>query len=186
VTVAPALLRQERLPKITLRRYEERDHAAVRQLFVDVNREVATPELCTAFEQYTARSLREEIDRIPQYYGERGGSFWVVELGDGTLVGMFGLESAGGGAAELRRMYVAAHLRRRGVARAMLEQAEQVCCREGWDRIVLSTSELQQPALALYRAAGYRLIREEIATAQTNKTVGGRLRRYHFEKRLSC
>jgi putative acetyltransferase len=100
------------LPKITLRRYEERDHAAVRQLFVDVNRELATPELRTAFEHYTARSLREEIDRIPQYYGERGGGFWVVELGDGTLVGLFGLESAGGGAAELRRMYVAAHLRR--------------------------------------------------------------------------
>lgn len=173
-------------PEITLRRYEERDHAAVRQLFVDINRELATPELRTAFEQYAARSLREEIDRIPQYYGERGGSFWVVELSDGTLVGMFGLESAGGGAAELRRMYVAAQSRRRGLARAMLEQAEQVCCREGWDRIVLSTSELQQPALALYRAAGYRLIREETATAQTNKTVGGQLRRYHFEKRLDC
>jgi putative acetyltransferase len=68
----------------------------------------------------------------------------------------------------------------------MLEQAERVCCGEGWDRIVLSTSELQQPALALYRAAGYRLMREEIATAQTNKTVGGLLRRYYFEKQLSC
>lgn len=173
-------------PKITLRRYEERDRAAVRKLFVDVNRELATPELLTAFEQYTARSLREEIDRIPQYYGERRGSFWVVELGDGAVVGMFGLESAGGGAAELRRMYVAGSERRRGLARAMLERAEQVCCGEGFDRIVLSTSELQQPALALYRAAGYRLTHDEIATAQTNKTVGGRLRRYYFEKRLSC
>jgi GNAT superfamily N-acetyltransferase len=178
----PAVVGRE----ITLRRYEERDLAAVRKLFVDVNRELATPELRTAFEQYTARSLREEIERIPHYYGERGGGFWVVELSDGTLAGMFGLESAGGGAAELRRMYVAAHARRRGLARAMLEQAEQVCCREGWDRIVLSTSELQQPALALYRATGYRLIREEAATVQTNKTVGGQLRRYHFEKRLSC
>jgi GNAT superfamily N-acetyltransferase len=178
---APAVLGE-----ITLRRYEARDHAAVRKLFVDVNSELATAELRAAFEQYTARSLREEIDRIPQYYGARGGSFWVVELSDGTLVGMFGLESAGGGAGELRRMYVAARLRRRGLARAMLERAEQVCCDEGWDRIVLSTSELQQPALALYRAAGYGVIREEIATAQTNKTVGGRLRRYYFEKRLSC
>ena len=178
----PAVVGRE----ITLRRYEERDHAAVRKLFVDVNRELATPELRPAFEEYAARSLREEIDRIPEYYGERRGSFWVAELSDGTLVGMFGLESAGRRAAELRRMYVAAHSRRRGLARAMLEQAEQVCCREGWDRIVLSTSELQQPALALYRAAGYRLIRDETATAQTNKTVGGRLRRYHFEKRLSC
>jgi RimJ/RimL family protein N-acetyltransferase len=120
------------LPKITLRRYEERDHAAVRQLFVDVNRELATPELRTAFEQYTARSLREEIDRIPQYYGERGGSFWVVELGDGTFVGMFGLEFAGGGAAELRRMYVAAPLRRRGVARAMLsKRSRYAAARDG-------------------------------------------------------
>ncbi len=169
-----------------MRRYEERDHAAVRALFVAVNRELATPELRAAFEQYTARSLREEIDRIPQYYGDRRGSFWVAEIGDGPLVGMFGLESAGDGAAELRRMYVAAHLRRRGLARAMLERAEQVCCGEGCDRIVLSTSELQQPALALYRAAGYQLIREETATAQTNKTVGEQLRRYYFEKRLSC
>ena len=69
--VALALLRRERLPKITLRRYEERDHAAVRQLFVDINRELATPDLRTAFEQYTARSLREEIDRIPQYAADR-------------------------------------------------------------------------------------------------------------------
>jgi hypothetical protein len=61
--MAPAVVGRE----ITLRRYEERDHAAVRQLFVDVNRELATPELRTAFEQYTVRSLREEIDRIPQY-----------------------------------------------------------------------------------------------------------------------
>src|SRR5258707_13162540 len=89
--------------EITLRRYEDRDHAAVRKLFVDVNHELATPELRTAFEQYTARSLREEIDRIPQYYGERGGSFWGVELGDGTLAGRFGLESPVGGAAGLLR-----------------------------------------------------------------------------------
>src|SRR5437660_5354751 len=127
----PAVVGRE----ITLRRYEERDHAAVRQLFVDVNRELATPELRTAFEQYAARSLREEIDRIPQYYGERGGSFWVVELSDGAVVGMFGLESAGGGAPELRRMYVAAQSRRRALARAMPAQAEPACSREGWARI---------------------------------------------------
>src|SRR5258706_5574894 len=107
--------------EITLRRYEERDHAAVRKLFVDVNHELATPELRTAFEQYTALSLREEIDRIPQYYGERGGSFWVVELSDGTLAGMFGVESACGGAAELPALYLGTHSRPRRPSPTMLE-----------------------------------------------------------------
>lgn len=48
----------------------------------------------------------------------------------------------------------------------------------------LSTSELQQDALALYRNAGYQAVREEIADAASNKTLGGGIRRYHFIKRL--
>ena len=51
--------------------------------------------------------------------------------------------------------------------------------------MILSTAELQGEALGLYRGAGYRLVREEIAAASTNKTVGGGIRRYHFEKLLS-
>jgi hypothetical protein len=30
------------------------------------------------FEGYIARSLREEVDRIADYYGEKGGAFWVA------------------------------------------------------------------------------------------------------------
>jgi len=81
-------------------------------------------------------------------------------------------------------MYVDSRLRRGGIGRAMLRQAEELCRIAELDRIVLSTSELQQAALALYRAAGFRLIREEAATAETNKTVGAGLRRYYFEKTL--
>jgi putative acetyltransferase len=44
---------------------------------------------------------------------------------------------------------------------------------------------VQQAALAFYRKSGYRLVREETATAQTNKTVGGNIRRYYFEKGLN-
>ena len=51
--------------------------------------------------------------------------------------------------------------------------------------LTLSTSELQQAALAFYRRSGYRLLREETAAAQTNKTVGGNIRRYYFEKALA-
>jgi putative acetyltransferase len=48
----------------------------------------------------------------------------------------------------------------------------------------LSTSELQGDALSLYRNAGYQLVREEVALAVNNKTVGGGIRRFHFTKLL--
>ena len=39
-----------------------------------------------AFEAYIARSMTEEIGRIADYYGERGGGFWVA-LRDGAVAG---------------------------------------------------------------------------------------------------
>ena len=50
-------------------------------------------------------------------------------------------------------------------------------------RLDLSTSELQDAALSLYRSVGYRLVREEVA-ATSNKTVGAGIRRFYFEKTL--
>lgn len=168
---------------VDIRPYAATDADEVRALFVRVNRLLAPPELAGAFENYIARSLAEEIDRIPAYYGERDGSFWVALL-DGGIVGMFGLEVAGPGAMELRRMYVDPDARRRGIARAMLAFAEDQCRRHGLGEMVLSTSEIQKEALALYRNAGYRALREEIADAASNKTVGGGIRRFYFSKTL--
>jgi GNAT superfamily N-acetyltransferase len=169
--------------RLAIRRYAEADHAAVRDLFVRINAELAPPALRAAFESYVAASLRDEIGRLTDYYAEKQGSFWVAQDGD-LLAGMFGLEGVGSAAAELRRMYVDAPYRRRGLARQMLEHAEQVCREAGTPVLTLSTSELQQAALAFYRDAGYRLVREETGAAQSNKTVGGDIRRYHFEKVL--
>jgi GNAT superfamily N-acetyltransferase len=166
----------------TIRRYRDSDHAAVRGLFIRINRELARPDLREAFESYMAVSLRDEIDRLADYYAERLGAFFVAHDGD-KLAGVFGLERLGGASAELRRMYVDAAYRRRGLARLMLDYAEQACCDAGTRALTLSTSELQQAALALYRASGYRLVSEETGAAQSNKTVGN-IRRYHFEKAL--
>src|SRR5882757_9762792 len=106
-----------------IRRYAESDRAAVRALFIAVNRELAPPDLREAFELYVARSLEEEIDRISDYYSGKQGAFFVAHEGE-TLAGMFGLEGLGTQAAELRRMYVAASFRKRGLARLMLNHAE--------------------------------------------------------------
>ena len=157
--------------------------SACATLFVRVNRLLAPPDMKDGFEIYIARSLKEEIDSVFDYYRERAGGFWVAAEKQ-KIVGIFGLESSGEDAMELRRMYVDPDVRRQGIARTMLCFAEQECRRRGRSRMVLSTSELQQEALSLYRAAGYELVREEVAAAASNKTLGGGIRRYHFSKML--
>jgi GNAT superfamily N-acetyltransferase len=168
---------------IRIRPFATDDASSVRHLFIRVNRLLAPPAMKEAFERYIHRSLREEIDRIDQYYGERQGGFWVSTW-DKKIVGMFGLESSNADAMELRRMYVDPAERRRGIARMMLEYAENVCRQRERLRINLSTSELQRSAIALYRSAGYQLVREEIATVSSNKSLGGGIRRFHFTKHL--
>lgn len=166
-----------------IRPFEDADTVAVRELFIAVNRLLSPPHMLDAFETYIARSLAEEIDRIGAYYGERGGGFWVA-VREGNVVGMFGLEPAEAGALELRRMYVAPSARRAGIARSMLRFAEDECRRLNVQKLVLSTSELQPAALELYRRAGYRLVQEVVAQQASNKTLGGGIRRFHFEKYL--
>lgn len=169
-----------------IRRFRFSDHGAVRDLFIRVNRALAPASLREAFEAYIEMSLREEIDRIPDYYdAARGRSFWILADGD-ALLGCFGLEPAGDQAIEIRRMYVDAACRRRGFATLMLRHAETIARQQGASKIVLSTSEIQQAAVMLYRSAGYVQVGEEYAESPTNKTVGHGIRRFHFEKPLGA
>jgi RimJ/RimL family protein N-acetyltransferase len=86
------LARKDRLvsAKITIRPFAQEDAARVRALFIAVNRLLSPPDLRDAFEAYIERALREEIDRILAYYGERDGGFWVA-VKDDKVVGTFGL-----------------------------------------------------------------------------------------------
>ena len=168
---------------IDIRPFGDDDAAQVRDLFVRINRSLAPPHMAEAFEGYIARSLGEEIDRIPAYYGQRDGGFWVA-ADDTRIVGMFGLELLSAGVMELRRMYVEPDAQRRGIARKMLRFAEDECRQRNVRRLDLSTSELQGAALSLYQNAGYELVRQETAVAESNKTVGAGLRRFYFTKAL--
>jgi GNAT superfamily N-acetyltransferase len=165
---------------LLIRAFEQGDAARVRELFIAVNRLLAPPGMQAEFERYIERALREEIDRIAEYYRE--GGFWVALEAD-VLVGTFGLEPAATRSMELRRMYVGPAARRRGVGRAMLRYAEEETLRRGRDKLTLSTAQIQKEAIALYKRAGYRLIGEEQAEPASHKTVGG-LARLYFEKLL--
>jgi ribosomal protein S18 acetylase RimI-like enzyme len=110
-------------------------------------------------------------------------SLWVA-VDEQGLAGNLGLEPVEIGR-ELRRMHVDARCCRNGLGRLMLARAERAVRQQGSARIGLSRRELQQPAILLYRAAGYQLVREEVATTATNRTVGSGLRRFYFERSLT-
>lgn len=171
---------------LQIRPFKSGDLTHVRDIFIDWNRSIAPEGQEAVFEAYIERSLAEEIERIPDYYAPDGWGFWVAEA-DGEVAAMYGLEGLPDdpGAVEIRRMYVAAGYRRRGIGRTLMAHAEDMARDMGYERIVLSTSALQPQAKALYEATGYDLVREEIAEAPSNRTVGGGLRRYYFEKSVA-
>ena len=169
---------------LIIRPYRPDDQDRVETIFIDWNRHIAGPDNAAAFEAYIRRALDEEILHIPDFYQKVTGSgFWVADLA-GAVVGMAGIERLNDAEAEVRRMYVDTHHRRRGIGVRLLSHVEDFCVEEGYERVLLSTSELQEAALALYRAQGYRVEREEVAEEQTNRTVGGGVRRVHFVKEL--
>lgn len=169
---------------LRLRRYRDDDRASVRDLFIKVNRKLAPQELREEFESYIDLSLREEIERIPEYYDDaRRRSFWIATKAE-FLVGFFGLEPADAETVELRRMYVEPLQRHKGAARWMLGCAEEIARDDGFSKVILSTSAVQEAAIMLYLNADYTFVREDRAMAANNKTVGSGIRRFYFEKAL--
>ena len=159
---------------MVIRSYEERDREAVIRLFRGFMAEMGD------FADYVERAIADELGRIGAYYlAHPRQGFWVA----GDVVGMVGVERQSDMVAELRRMVVAPAHRRRGVARALLATAEAFCRDAGYVSIVLSTSELQEPAMRLYEASGYQRVRTARPEATTHKMVGG-LTRHYYEKRL--
>jgi GNAT superfamily N-acetyltransferase len=59
------------------------------------------------------------------------------------------------GAAEIKRMYVAAGFRKRGIGRRILAALELLARQTGYNTVRLETGTLQPEAIGLYEAAGY-------------------------------
>jgi GNAT superfamily N-acetyltransferase len=85
------------------------------------------------------------------------GAFLVARLG-GEPVGCGGLRALSPDVGEIKRMYVASSVRRRGVGRALLAGLEDAARDLGWTALRLETGLRQPEAIALYQDTGYRRI----------------------------
>ena len=88
---------------------------------------------------------------------EAEGGFFVIAYADGAPVAIGALR-AEGDAAEVKRMYVRAAHRRRGIAWAVLDRLEAEAKRRGFRRMILETGIHQPEAIALYETAGWTRI----------------------------
>ncbi|MEP6852239.1 MAG: GNAT family N-acetyltransferase [bacterium] len=96
----------------------------------------------------------DEAPIDPQEFDPPSGRF-LLGCEDGRPVAMGGWRIVGPGRAELRRMFVVAPARGRGLARRLLITLEDDARAAGVRELVLNTGVEQPEAVALYRGHGY-------------------------------
>ena len=173
--------------EVAFRPYVVSDFEAVAGLWSRVNRELAPAGMEALFELYIAATIEGELSRLLDVFSPaRRNAFWVVAPANDAsrIVGTFGIECHSGDTTELRRMYIDAGWRGRGLAQRMLRTAEEVARERGFSRMIVSTADIQRAAFRFYTKSGFRRLRSEIAEAMTVKQAGGGLLRHHFEKAL--
>jgi GNAT superfamily N-acetyltransferase len=87
------------------------------------------------------------------------GTAWLVGYERGAAVCCGGLRPlAEDGIGEIKRMFVTAGARRRGVGRTLLGALEARAVENGCARVRLFTTEVLVEARSLYESAGYRVV----------------------------
>ncbi|MBL6081996.1 GNAT family N-acetyltransferase [Belnapia sp. T18] len=168
---------------VLIRPFDRVHEFEVWNLFVQCIREIAPPSARAEVDAYIARALAGDYRDVATHYQPgRGSGFWLALSRDGDLLGTFALRPIREDVAELRRMYVSAAVRRRGVARAMLAKTEALCSEWRFRRLFLTTSSMNQAAVALYRAAGFEQ-RDYVPPGVWEKPPPG-VRTFAFEKAL--
>ncbi len=158
--------------QFTLRAFQPTDVPALHEIDVEFQTEVVF-----TMPGRTQPYRHEDLDDIDGVYLSTGGAFWVVETAEREIAGYGGVMRVDHETARLRRFRVREPWRRQGLATRLLQEAERFCAEHGYQRITLGTTDLQQPAQALYRKHGYVEVGEQWLTPD--------LREIEFEKVLS-
>jgi len=125
--------------------------------------------------------LQEVPDLLHHFerrYASPGGAFFVAREA-GEVRGSVGVERLADGTAELHRLYLDAHLRRRGVGAALVETVLAWCRAEGIGRLILWSDTRFDRAHTLYTRLGFRRTGERELPGDVNQT-----REYGFEREV--
>lgn len=96
-----------------------------------------------------------DIKNIEQSYFQRGGTFYVLEEKDGSIIGAYGLFPINDQTCELRKMYLHASYRGKGLGKMLLEDALSKARQIGFKRMTLETASVLKEAIGLYKSYGF-------------------------------
>ena len=111
----------------------------------------------------------QDVVKVEQFYHDRQGQFWVVEL-DGNLVGTAAylpLEHRVR-TVEIRKMYLARSVRGQGLGQFLLSKLEAEIQRAGYQSILVETASVLKEAVLLYEKNGY-LPFDEVETERCDR-----------------
>jgi putative acetyltransferase len=95
------------------------------------------------------------IDGIDVTQFEASGGYFVIAKDSDGAVGCGGFRRVDERCVEIKRLFVRASARRRGIAREILRHLEEETRRRGYRSMVLETGEDNAAAIALYKSEGY-------------------------------
>jgi len=96
-----------------------------------------------------------DIKDIESSYFDRGGTFFVLEAEDSSIIGAYGLYPMEEQTCELRKMYLDKAHRGKGLGRFLLEDALSKARQLGFERMILETASVLKEAIALYKSYGF-------------------------------
>ena len=100
-----------------------------------------------------------ELDHLSAYYlGDPGSRRYLVLVDeDGLVAGGVGLSRLSWDplCAEVQKLYLAGHVKGRGLGRTLMEALELEACAMGFSSMYLETHSTLRTAIALYRSMGY-------------------------------
>ena len=96
-----------------------------------------------------------DIKDIEHSYFARGGTFYVLEEKNGSIIGAYGLYSVDRQTCELRKMYLYSSYRGKGLGKLLLEDALSKARQIGFKRMTLETASVLKEAISLYKSYGF-------------------------------
>jgi putative acetyltransferase len=96
-----------------------------------------------------------DIKDIERSYFERGGTFYVLEEKDGSIIGAYGLYPVDRQTCELRKMYLHSSYRGKGLGKLLLEDALSKARQIGFKKMTLETASVLKEAISLYKSYGF-------------------------------
>lgn len=95
-----------------------------------------------------------DVENLEEEYLHAGGEF-IVLIKEKNIIGFFALLPSADNQAELKRLYLTAAERGKGLGKYLLNLALKTARDAGYDRIHLETTSKFVQAVGLYRQAGF-------------------------------